>query len=140
MATAPYVAATGPLGADGRYWDALLEGRLELPRCKGCGAWHWPAVWRCGACGSWDHEWREQPLAGTVFSYTRTHHRFAGSEAFALPFVSVLVELESAPVRLIGVLEDDEAGLRIGARVTGRIDRTAFGKASIPALRWQLVR
>jgi uncharacterized protein len=140
MASVHCVTATGPLGAEGRYWDALLEGRLELPRCKGCGAWHWPAVWRCGGCGSWEHEWLEQPLAGTVFSYTRTHHRFAGSEAFVLPFVSALVELESAAVRLIGVLEGGESGLRIGARVTGRIDRTPFGEASIPALRWSLSR
>lgn len=133
-----YATATGPLGAEGRYWDALLAGRLELPRCAGCGAWHWPAVWRCGACGSWDHEWIEQPLAGAVFTYTRTHHRFTGSEAFALPFVSVLVALDTVPVRLIGVLEGDEAALRIGAPVTGRIDGTAFGEASIPALRWKL--
>jgi uncharacterized OB-fold protein len=135
-----YVTATGPIGAEGRYWDALSEGRLELPRCRGCGIWHWPAVWRCGECGSWEHEWFEQPLVGTVFTYTRTHHRFAGSEAFALPFVSVLVLLASVPVRLIGVLEGDEHDLRIGAGVTGKIGRTGFGKASIPALRWRLAR
>ena len=39
-----YVTATGPIGAEGRYFDALIEGRLELPRCEGCGLWHWPAV------------------------------------------------------------------------------------------------
>lgn len=133
-----YASATGPIGAEGRYWDALLEGHLELPRCRGCGAWHWPAVWRCGACGSWDHEWLERPLAGTVFSHTRTHHRFGGTEAFELPFTTVLVELDGLTVRLIGVLEGDEFGLRIGTRVTGRIDRTRFGADSIPALRWRI--
>lgn len=133
-----YHTATGPIGAEGRYWDALIEGHLELPRCKGCGAWHWPAVWRCGQCGSWEHEWVRQPLDGRVFSHTRTHHSFGGTEAFAKPFTTVLVELDSVPVRLIGVLEGDEANLRIGAAVTGRIDRTQFGQAEIPALRWRL--
>lgn len=138
MPKATYVTATGPIGAEERYWDALLKGRLELPRCKGCGAWHWPAVWRCGECGSWDHEWLEQPLAGTVFTHTRNRHRFAGSESFKLPYTSVLVTLDTVPVRLIGVLEGSDKGLTIGAPVSGRIDRTAFGEASIPALRWRL--
>jgi uncharacterized OB-fold protein len=133
-----YAPATGPIGAEGRYWDALLEGHLELPRCKGCGAWRWPAVWRCGECGSWEHEWMVQPLAGTVFTYTRTHHPFGGTEAFAKPFATLLVALHSVPVRLTGVLEGAEQGLRIGAAVTGRIDRTRFGEVQIPALRWSL--
>ena len=133
-----YATATGPIGAEGRYWRALIEGHLELPRCAGCGHWHWPAVWRCGRCGSWEHDWRPQPLAGAIFSHTRTHHPFGGTEAFAKPFTTVLVALDSVPVRLIGVLEGDETGLAIGAPVTGRVDRTRFDQAEIPALRWSL--
>lgn len=135
-----YVTATGPIGAEGRYWDALIEGHLELPRCKGCGAWHWPAVWRCGACGSWEHEWVEQPLEGTVFSYTTTHHPFGGTEGFVRPFATVLVSLSSVPVRLIGMLEGSHDGLAIGTPVKGRIDRTRFGDAEIPAIRWEIAR
>lgn len=133
-----YINATGHIGAEGRYWDALDEGWLELPRCKGCGKWHWPAVWRCGECGSWDHEWVEQPIAGTIFTWTRTHHRFGGTEGIALPYVTVLVELDSVPIRLQGLLEGDEDGFKIGAKVTGRVDRTSFGEARIPSLRWKL--
>lgn len=133
-----YHSATGPIGAEGRYWDALVEGRLELPRCTACGKWHWPAVWRCGACGSWDHEWVAQPLVGKIFTYTRTHHPFGGTEAFEKPFVTLVVELDSVPIRLVGTLEGDEAALKIGAPVAGVIARTAFGDASIPALRWSL--
>lgn len=131
-----YLTATGPIGAEGRYWDALIEGHLELPRCKSCGKWHWPAVWRCGDCGSWEHEWVEQALSGTVFSHTRTHHPFGGTEAFEKPFTTALVELTSVPIRLIGVVEAGEDQVRIGARASGRIDRTAFGSMQIPALRW----
>ncbi len=130
--------ATAPLGAEGRYFEALAEGHLELPRCAGCGRWHWPAVWRCGDCGAWDHEWRSTPLCGTVFSWTRTWHRFGGAEGFATPFVTALVTLDGAPVRLIGVLEGEETALKIGAAVAGRIDRTAFGEHAIPAIRWRL--
>ena len=129
---------TGQLGAEGPYWDALGQGRLVLQQCKGCGKWNWPAVWRCGDCGSWEHQWVEQPLSGTIFTWTRTHHRFGGTEGLAVPFVTVLVRLDAVPVRLQGLLEGSEADLRIGATVTGRIDRTPFGADSIPSIRWSL--
>jgi len=129
---------TGPLGAEGRYWDALVLGHLELPRCVGCGRWHWPAVWRCGDCGAWEHEWQPRRLAGEVFAWTRTWHPFAGAEGLEKPFVTVLVTLSDAPIRLIGVVEGEAVDLRIGAGVIGRIDRTRFGDAAIPAIRWSL--
>ncbi|MGL3819407.1 Zn-ribbon domain-containing OB-fold protein [Sphingopyxis sp. R3-92] len=127
-----------PTGGEERYWRALAAGRLELPRCAGCDSWHWPAVWRCGTCGSWDHRWSQHLLAGTVFSWTRTWHRFAGTEAFPSPFAPVVVALASAPVRLVGVIEGDEDGLTIDAPVTGRIVDGAFGARRIPAIRWTL--
>lgn len=133
-----YQNATGQIGAEGRYWDALAEGRLELPCCKGCGKWHWPAVWRCGECGSWDHEWFAQEMVGTAFTWTRTHHRFGGTEGIELPYVTVLVELADVPIRLQGLLEGDEQNLKIGAKVVGRVDHTIFGSARIPSLRWTI--
>jgi uncharacterized protein len=137
MQTQPQMV-TGQLGAEGPYWLALAEGRLVLPRCEGCGTWHWPAVWRCGDCGSWQHAWHEQPLAGTVFAWTRTHHRFSGTEGLALPYVTALVLLDTVPIRLIGLLEGDESALATDARVTGRAARTAFGGETIPSIRWTL--
>jgi len=129
---------TAPLGAEARYWQALAEGRLELPQCEGCGRWHWPAVWRCGDCGSWDHAWRETALAGAVFTWTRTWHPFGGTEGFEKPFATVLVALSGAPVRLSGVIEGPQEALKIGAPVLGRVDRTVFAGAAMPALRWRI--
>lgn len=129
--------ATESQGGDRRYWDALAEGRLELPRCAACGRWHWPAVWRCGDCGSWDHVWTERPLAGEVFTWTRTWHRFPGTEELPLPFVTAVVALPGLPVRLAGIVEGDDSAIEIGTPVAGRIASTlAFGR-SIPALRWR---
>lgn len=132
------IMVTGQLGADEPYWDGLAEGRLVLPRCKGCGAWHWPAVWRCGKCGSWDQEWVEQVLAGTIFSWNRTHHRFGGTEGLPLPFTTLLVELDGSAIRLLGLLEGAEAHPHIGAAVTGRVERTSYQDTSIPSIRWSL--
>lgn len=126
-------------GAEARYWRSLSEGRLELPRCVGCGRWHWPAVWRCGDCGSWEQAWHEVAMRGTVFSWTRTWHAFAGAEALPLPYVSMVVELPQAgSLRLLGILEGDASALRLGAAVQGLAARTAFDGDSIPAIRWSL--
>ena len=133
------VMVTGQIGAEERYWDGLSEGRLELPRCTGCGKWHWPAVWRCGACGSWDHEWVEQPIAGTVFTWTRTWHPFGGTEGFAKPFVTALVTLDSVPIRLNGVVEGGDADIAIGRNVVGHIGQVPFNGENILGLRWRLV-
>lgn len=129
---------TGQLGAEEPYWDGLAEGRLVLQQCQGCGKWNWPAVWRCGECGSWTQEWREQRLAGSIFTWTRTHHRFGGTEGLTLPFVTALVTLADVPVRLQGLLEGEDVRLAIGAKVGGRIDGTPFGEARIPSIRWSL--
>lgn len=71
-----------------------------------------------------------------MFTWTRTHHRFGGTEGLAVPYVTVLVKLGGSGIRLMGVLEGDEAELRIGAAVTGRIDRTRYGDATVPSIRW----
>lgn len=126
-------------GADGPYWYALAEGRLELPRCTGCGRWHWPAVFRCGQCGSWESKWEPVEMRGRVFSWTRSWHAFGGSEGLGVPYVSLIVVLPQAGNRrVLGVLTGDDAALVIGATVIGEVSATPFEGQSIPALRWRL--
>jgi uncharacterized protein len=127
------------LGADDRYWEALAEGHMELPRCAKCRRWRWPAPFRCGDCGSWEMDWNPVELRGRIFSWTRTWHRFGGTESLDLPYVSVLVELaEAGGVRLLGVLEGDTTNPAIGVPVSGRVDRTVAFDRAIPALRWSI--
>lgn len=127
------------LGNDGRYWEALAAGHVEMPVCAGCGEWHWPAVFRCGSCGSWDMDWRVVSLQGRIFTWARSWHSFGGADAIGSPYVSVSVELPSAgDRRLLGILDGDTADLRIGAPVVGKIATTrAMGK-EVPAIRWSI--
>lgn len=127
-------------GADGPYWNALAEGRLLLPRCAGCGRWHWPAVFRCGECGAWEPQWETVEMRGHVFSWTRSWHAFAGAESLGVPYVSLIVELPQAgDLRVLGVLEGDDTTLAIGAQVRGEASATRFGDSRIPSIRWRLV-
>lgn len=129
-------------GAEAQYWQALLEGRLELPRCAECERWHWPAVWRCAECGSWKHDWVNLPMQGKIFTWTRCWHRFGGLENFDLPFVILVVELPAANgARLLGLLKsgsDVEASPRIGASVHGRVSQIEFHDETIPTIYWSM--
>ena len=122
-------------GLDAGFWEGLEQDELRLPRCKDCQAWIWPAEPRCKTCGSFALRWDPVALEGIVYSWTRTWYPFVDERAADLPYVVVLVELPHAGgSRLLGVLTGDEAGLRTGARVVGRIapasDRT-FGLRSV---------
>lgn len=129
------------LGADRPYWDALESGVVKLQQCAGCAKWNWPAVWRCGECGSWEHRWREVEPKGRIFSWTRTWHDFGAPVELGLPFVSVVVELDGVDgKRLIGTLAGADGEVKIGQPVTGEIHRVTFEGEAIPALRWQVVQ
>jgi len=129
----------GP-GADAHYWQALAAGRLEMQQCAGCGRWNWPAVWRCGECGSWDHHWHEVPPRGRIFTWTRTWHEFGAAKQLGLPFANVVVALDGAGHRrLMGTLIGSADSLCIDAPVIGEIIRVAVDGGEIPAWQWRIV-
>jgi len=127
------------VGADDDYWSAMEERRLVLQQCAGCGKWNWPAVFRCGECGSWEHRWKPQTMQGSVYSWTRTWHDFGAPRELLIPFVSVLVELPSAGnVRLLGIMDTADAeGIVIGMAVDGEITKVSFHGCDVPVIRWR---
>lgn len=132
-------AAPSAAAADAPYWEALAEGRLVMQHCQGCGEWKWPAVSRCGDCGTWHPVWEEIPLTGVVFSWTKNWQPFGGTEGIGVPFVSVLAALPQAGnKRLLGLFEGDDSKLDIDLPLKGRVDRTSFAGEQIPAIRWSL--
>lgn len=124
------------LGPDEPYWTGLSQGRLTLPRCQVCGRWHWPAVSRCGACGSWAQEWRDVTLEGRLFTWTRTWHSFLGAEGLERPFVTAVIELPQAGNRrVLGLFEGREP--RIGLDVVGAVRTTNVTDGELPVLIWR---
>lgn len=125
--------------ADAPYWQALAESALRLPRCAQCQRWTWPAAWRCGCCGSCSQQWIAVEPHGRVYSWTRTHHAFAGAEWLPLPYVSLLVELPQAGgIRLLGALQGEEQPLSIGAAVRGVFGTGGPEASRGPVLFWRL--
>ncbi|ALG60468.1 MULTISPECIES: Zn-ribbon domain-containing OB-fold protein [Citromicrobium] len=127
-------------GPDAPYWEALGDGRLMLPRCGSCQTWIWPAAHRCGACHAADTQWVELPLRATVFTWTRTWHRFGLTEAFEIPFTTVLAEIDDCGIRLLGNLEDpDQIDPAIGQALTGTIGSTRTPTGELPVINWSRV-
>lgn len=133
------------LGADDEYWSSLNEGLLRLQSCSGCGKWNWPAVWRCGECGGWQHQWKDVAISGRIFSWTRSWHDFGGPDELTPPFVSVVVELDAdfdgqRAVRLLGVLAQSDDPVAIGQVVHGEVIKVTFKGEKIPVIQWSLTK
>ena len=77
-------------------------------------------------------------MKGAIFTWTRTWHPFGGTEGIGVPFVSVVVSLDGAPVRLTGLLAQTDADVRIGAAVEGTASVTRIGDDDVPSIRWSL--
>jgi len=127
-------------GADQAYFEGLQNGEVRIQECSGCGQVHWPAVFRCPDCGSWDHAWKATTPEGTVYSWTRTWHDFGGPDAFKAPFIPVVVSLAEAPaVRLLGTLDTSDREVQIGSRVRAAPTDITFLDRQIPTLIWSLI-
>lgn len=132
-------AAQFTVGAERPYWEGLLDGKLRLQKCATCATWHWPAVWRCSACGSWEHAWADVAMHGEIYTWTRNWHAFGGIEDLAKPFVIAVVKLDGGGgARLVGIVDDNPSAVRIGASVTGHVATTPYAGSSVPAIRWTL--
>lgn len=132
-------AHTLAVGAEAPYWQGLNDGRLVLPRCKGCGRWHWPAVFHCPACGSWEMAWEDVEPRGAIYSWTRNWHRFGGLEALDIPFITATVALPQAGgIRLMGLVEPGDAEIAIGMAVAGQFSTTRCFGSDIPAIHWRI--
>lgn len=125
-----------PSEPDARFRAALADGKLALQRCSQCQIWLWPAALQCSACGSWDQEWLPVAIGGSVFTWTRTHQDFPGTEGLVKPFVTVVVNVDNTPLQLMGLLEGPQEGIAIGARLLGRIVVHPDINKGNPAFRW----
>jgi hypothetical protein len=123
-----------PDGNDTRFWEGLREGRLLLPRCAACDQWRSPGRTLCSACWSFDVSWLEVQAGGTVYTWIRTHRDFMSELDVSAPYVTALVELDDAPVRLLGILSGS-GSVAIGDRVRGVFQQPP--DAAWPVLRWE---
>lgn len=99
------------------YWNAALERRLVIRRCKACDKVHFMPRHLCPHCWSNELEWVDAKGTGEVHSFSVI--RRASDPAFAdrVPYVVALIELDEGVRMMANVLGDDALSVRIGDRV-----------------------
>lgn len=76
-------------------------------------------------------------MVGTVFSWTRTWHRFALTEGLELPYISAVLTVDDCGIRLLGRMDDPERiDPVIGEPVHGCVGMTDVAGRSIPTIIW----
>ena len=78
------------------FWDGAKAGRLLFQRCQTCSNWQHPPGPTCTACVSIDLRFEPVGSSGTIFGYTIMYHAGDRRFAAAIPYATVIVELDGA--------------------------------------------
>jgi uncharacterized OB-fold protein len=83
------------------FWDAANRGVLELQRCQACGNIQHPPYATCVQCMGIDLKFEPVRGEGTIYAYTIMYHTGDKRFASAVPYASIVVELDDAPGALM---------------------------------------
>jgi uncharacterized protein len=114
---------------DNQWWfDALLEGRLEIQRCSSCGRLRHPPGPMCPACHSLDWDAVDASGRGTVYSHVTVHHPQVPGFDYPLPVL--LVDLDEG-VRMVMNVDPAGGDVSIGQDVSIEV-RTFDPELALP--------
>lgn len=102
------------------FWDAAKRGVVELQRCQNCGNVQHPPYPTCVNCISTDLKFEPVKGEGTIYAYTIMYHTGDKRFASAVPYASIIVELDEAPGAFMAgnLLDADYTEAKVGRRVT----------------------
>ena len=101
------------------FWDAAKRESLELQRCQDCGHFQHPPYPTCLNCMSIDLKFEPVGGSGTIYAYTFMYHTGDKRFASAVPYASIVVELDDAPGELMAanLLGVPHTEAKVGRRV-----------------------
>ena len=101
------------------FWDAARRGVLELQRCRACRRFQHPPYPTCVNCMSIELAFEPVRGEGAIYAYTIMYHAGDRRFASAIPYASIIVELDEAPGALMAgnLLEAPYTEAKVGRRV-----------------------
>ena len=101
------------------FWDAAREGVLALQRCQSCGHFQHPPYATCVNCVSIDLQFEPVSGKGSIYAYTIMYHTGDRRFAPAVPYASIIVELDDAPGALLAanLFDAPYTAAKVGRRV-----------------------
>lgn len=106
------------------YFSHCARHDFHLQRCKPCGLLHYPPGAGCPWCGSPEYDWVPVEGKGAVHSYNEVHHAIQPAFKPFVPYMLLLVDLDTQR----GEPSEHEA-LRVAGNLT-----TADGKLAPPEM------
>jgi uncharacterized OB-fold protein len=101
------------------FWEAAKQGVLALQQCQSCGHFQHPPYATCVNCISTDLAFKPVQGRGTIYAYTIMYH--TGDQRFvaAVPYASIIVELDEAKGALLAgnLLDAPYTEAKVGRRV-----------------------
>lgn len=79
------------------FWDGTKRELLLFQRCQSCGNRQHPPAPTCTECVSIDLKFEPVAGTGTIFGYTIMYHGSDGRFAAAIPYATIIVELDDTP-------------------------------------------
>src|SRR5438105_5792377 len=101
------------------FWEAAKRGIVELQRCQSCGQFQHPPYATCTRCVATDLRFEPVRGIGTIYAYTIMYHTGDKRFAAAVPYASIIVELDDAPGALMAgnLLNAEYTEAKVGRRV-----------------------
>jgi uncharacterized OB-fold protein len=101
------------------FWDATRRGVLALQRCQTCRHFQHPPYATCLNCMGVELAFEPVRGEGTIYAYTVMYHAGDRRFAAAIPYASIVVELDDAPGALMAgnLLEAPYTAAKVGRRV-----------------------
>jgi len=101
------------------FWEAAKQGVLAMQRCQSCGQRQHPPYPTCVNCMAIDLKFEPVEGKGKIYAYTIMYHTGDKRFAPAVPYASIIVELDAAPGALMAgnLLDAPYTEAKVGRRV-----------------------
>jgi uncharacterized OB-fold protein len=116
------------------FYSWCKQHELRFQKCSGCGRWRHVPREMCADCGSFDYEWAKSSGKGKVYSWAITDQPMLSQFADAVPYATVIVELEEGVRMATWVVDVSPTELTIGLPVEVVFDDVTSG-VTLPKFR-----
>lgn len=101
------------------FWESARQHVLSMQRCQSCKRFQHPPYPTCVNCMSIDLKFEPVGGQGAIYAYTIMYHTGDKRFAAAVPYASIIVELDEAPGALMAgnLLDVPYTEAKVGRRV-----------------------
>ena len=118
------------------YWEAAVDHRLVLQRCRACRNMQYPPEICCVHCQGEEFEAAETTGRGAIYSYSVVDRPLHAGFVDALPYVVALVELDDQPgLRILTNIVGVPAGTRLSCGLPVEVTFEDRGSVTLPQFR-----